>query len=397
MIRQLRRKLLIILMILLSFIFISILVIINYLNYNFNVDQQISQFRKISDKIGVEAFCTETTDHVRLDDWQYGTVMFRHNDKSKILVNKLEEYSDDQLLAYTQSIRSDHSYSGRFHSLVYVRKYYQRSSVVIFLSNDYALKNSRNLMVLSIIFGVLGLAALFLLSTFLTRWLTAPVVNSLEAQKRFISDAGHELKTPLTIISSSIDLLEDEFGAKKNLQYIRLETNRMTVLVNELLTLARIGNTSIPDNFRTFSLSSALVGIALPFESLAYENRISFEINIEDSILFYGNEEQIQRLLSILLDNAFHYTDKEGKISVSAVHMRKKIILTVSNTGEPIPEDKRDKIFQRFYRVNEARETNHTHYGLGLSIAHSIVERHHGKISVDCENGITTFRVILPG
>ena len=396
MIKQLRRKILILLMILLSLIFIGILVIINYFNYSFNIKQQISQFRHTSSKIGVEEFCIDAPASSRLDDWQYGTVSFQADSPSRVLVNRLDGCSDEQLLAYTDAIRSSHSYSGSTHSLVYVRKYYQRSSVIIFLSNDYALDNSRNLMVISMIFGILGLVALFLLSAFLARWLTAPVVYSLEAQKRFISDAGHELKTPLTIISSSVDLLESNIDNKKSLQYIRSETNRMTVLVNELLTLARIGNTSVPDSFQTFSLSSALMGVALPFESLAYENLISFEVNIDESILFYGNKEQIQRLLSILLDNAFHYTDENGKIQVSVVHAHKKIVLTVANTGEPIPQEKRDKIFQRFYRVNEARETEHTHYGLGLSIAHSIVERHRGKITVDCANGITSFQVILP-
>lgn len=395
MIKQLRKHLIIILMLLLSIIFISILVIINYLNYNFNVDHQIRQFRTSLKQIGITEFCTNPPVNPRLEDLTYCTILNKKNEEPRILVNKLSGYTDQKLLDYTEQVLESHTWSGHKHALVYVKSSLEEGSLIFFLDNEYALENSQNLIIVSGIFGVLGLIFLLLFSAFLSKRLTAPVSEALEAQKRFVSDAGHELKTPLTIISSNVDLLESEIGGNKQLQYIRSEANRMSLLVNELLTLARIGNASLPDQFISFSLSHALMSIALPFESIAYENKITFEIDIADNITYHGNQEQIQQLLSILLDNAFHYTSTGGHISVSAGHLHRKIVFSVSNTGEPISEDIREKIFLRFYRANESRSTSEGHYGLGLAIAQSIVERHHGKISVSCQNGTTTFQVTL--
>ncbi len=395
MIKKLRKHLMMILMLLLSIIFISILVIINYLNYNFNVDHQIRKFRSSLKQIGIAEFCANPPVNPRLEDLNYCTILNKKNADSRILINKLNGYTDQKLLDYTEQILESHSWSGHKRSLVYVKSALKENSVIFFLDNEYAFENSKNLIIVSGIFGVLGLVFLLLFSASLSKRLTAPVSEALEAQKRFVSDAGHELKTPLTIISSNVDLLESEIGGNKQLQYIRSEANRMGLLVNELLTLARIGNTALPDHFSSFSLSQALMSIALPFESIAYENRITFETDIAENITYHGNREQIQQLLSILLDNAFHYTPSGGHICVSAGHVHRKTVFSVSNTGEAISKEIQEKIFQRFYRANECRSTSEGHYGLGLSIAHSIVERHHGKISVSCQNGTTTFLVTL--
>lgn len=397
MIKQLRKKLLFLIMLLLSIIFIGFLAVINYLNYTFNINQQIRYFRKISTELGIEAFCKNPPENPRLEDLEYCTVKLSKDTGPEILINQLKETDTEQLLKYADSIQITHSFSGHFHSLVYVRRAYQNSSVVIFLNNDYALENSRNLLIISLIIAFVGLILLFLISTYLTRRLTDPVAASIDSQKQFISDAGHELKTPLTIIDANLDLLEDELGENKHLKYIRSEANHMGTLVSELLTLARLENASIPDYFQSFSLSDALMGIALPFESLAYENQITFDIDIADHLVFYGNQEQLQKLLSILLDNAFQHVSDHGRIQVSVTHHYKKTMISVSNTGDPIPPEMQDKIFQRFYRVNESRETENMNYGLGLSIALSIVKKHHGKINVNCKNGVTTFLVVFSG
>lgn len=395
MIKRLRKYLMLILMLLFSIIFISILVTINYTNYNFNVEHQIRKFRTSLRHIGTEAFCENPPADPRLEELNYCTILKEKDTDPRILVNKLSSRTDEKLLEDAAQILKFHSWSGHRHALVYVKTYYEKNVVIFFLDNEYALENSRNLLIVSVILGILGLAFLFLFSAFLSRRLTSPVSETLEAQKRFVSDAGHELKTPLTVISSNVDLLESEIGNNPQLQYIRSEANRMAALVNELLTLARLENGSLPDRFQAFSLSNALMGTALPFESLAFEHQITFEINIAENLTYHGNQEQIRQLLSILLDNAFHHTKPGGRVCVFAGQAHRKIVFSVSNTGQPIPEEIQDKIFQRFYRANESRPTSEAHYGLGLSIAQSIAERHHGKISVSCRKGVTTFLVTL--
>jgi len=134
----------------------------------------------------------------------------------------------------------------------------------------------------------------------------------------------------------------------------------------------------------------------LPFESIAFEKNIKLTFAIAEGISAYGNEVQLGQVATILIDNAISHTAAEGAIKVELKRSRGTAILQVANTGEAIPADKREKIFERFYRLDKARSRESNHYGLGLSIAKAIITEHKGKISVDCANGWTTFTVTLP-
>ena len=164
-----------------------------------------------------------------------------------------------------------------------------------------------------------------------------------------------------------------------------------------MLTLVRMDNHKTVYHAKvSFSLSRTLMGIVLPFESVAFEHGIFLNTQIEENLNFYGREEEFQQLLSILIDNAIWYTPAKGTITVAARQQHRKIYISVANTGEPIPPQIQEKIFDRFFRADESRENQEGHYGLGLAIAHSIVTQYHGKISVNCKDGITTFQIVLP-
>lgn len=221
-----------------------------------------------------------------------------------------------------------------------------------------------------------------------------PVEETMEKQKQFISDASHELKTPLAVIEANVDVIEAQTGKSKWLTYIQSEIASMDKLINNLLFLAKTENTNKLQSAENFDLSEEVNLVSSMFESMAYEKKISVQYDIQDNIKFNGNKEDIKQVLSVLIDNAIMHTKEKGKIIIK-LEKDKNIILQVKNEGDPIPEEEQEKIFERFYRVDKARNRKQKRYGLGLSIAKSIVEQYNGKIEVNCKEGVTTFKVTL--
>jgi signal transduction histidine kinase len=215
--------------------------------------------------------------------------------------------------------------------------------------------------------------------------MTAPIKKAFDKQRRFISDASHELKTPLTIISANIDVLKNEIGENQRLTHIKFQSERMNELVLDLLSLAKIseGNTSIIRN--KFNISGSVLNTALEFESRAFEEEKKYSYDIEENIEYIGDERQVKQLVSILIDNAIQYSDANGQIKVSLRTQGGYINISVFNTGTGVPENEKKKIFERFYRTDESRSRETGGYGIGLSIAEAIAESHNGKITVSGE------------
>ena len=169
----------------------------------------------------------------------------------------------------------------------------------------------------------------------------------------------------------------------------------MSGLVNNMLTLTRMETTENKLSFQRFDLTETVRGAVMPFESIAYEKQVDLSVSLQESVFLSGNQEQLGRVAAILTDNAVKYTEPGGKISVLLQQNRGKTILQVSNTGPEIPYADRKKIIDRFYRVDKARSRENGSYGLGLSIAKTIVSAHHGTISVDCRNSRNIFTVTI--
>lgn len=255
------------------------------------------------------------------------------------------------------------------------------------LDNAVAFKNLRNTLVIALISGAAAWALLLVLAVFLVNKMTKPVAEAFEKQKRFVADAGHELKTPLAVISANANVLESEIGDNKWISYIQTETGRMDSLVKNLMELAAIDDASKSFNHSVFDLSKAVLSAGLPFESLAFEKGTVIQFEVQPDIIYKGGEEQIKQLVTILLSNAVKYGNERGIIRVSLSAERKKISLSVYNTGQGIENEEKSKIFDRFYRVDKARSRQSGSYGLGLAIAKAIADEHGGKISVDSEYG----------
>ncbi len=246
-----------------------------------------------------------------------------------------------------------------------------------------------------------ALPGFFVVSVLLSRWLVRPVEESWRRQQQFVADASHELKTPLTVLLADADILlghpDDTIRSQSRwVEHLRDEGLRMKGLVEDLLFLARgdAGDRERPRG--RVELSQVCEGCVMSFEPLAFEAGLVLESSVAPGVGVTGDGEELRRLCAILLDNACKYCGPGGTVRVT-LEGGGEAALTVHNTGEPIPAEDQAHLFERFYRADAARGREKGGYGLGLSIAAAIVERHGGKIAVRSTAGEgTAFTVILP-
>lgn len=308
------------------------------------------------------------------------------------------DYTEEQVAALVAQVQKQNKQDGKYESLQYYAQDYQKGTIISFMDCSKDQKFLRQLLFISIVVFLLMESIVFGLTMMLTKRAMQPMQISFEKQKQFISDAGHELKTPLTIISANADILQDEIGENKWLDYIRMQTERMRILVDEMMTLTKMEHSSATATAERFNLSSAVETMALPFESQAFEQQKKFEIDIQPELYFQGNPEQVRRMIGILIDNAFKYSAEHGAIRVSLKEeTSSRAVLEVYNTGKGIREDEKEKIFERFYRSDSSRARATGGYGLGLSIAKSVADAHKMKIEVNSEpEHWITFTVWFP-
>jgi len=259
--------------------------------------------------------------------------------------------------------------------------------ILVFAERSIEIGMLNQLISMSIWVAIVVTMVFILLAAFLARWAAGPIATSISQQHRFVSDASHELKTPLTIISANVDVLQNEIGENQRLSHIRTQIERMSGLIQGLLMLAKTNEGPASALIGEFSLSNAIQNTALEFESRAFEEGKQYTYNVAKNITYNGDEVQIRQLVGILIDNAIRYSDKNGQVDVSLSMGSNRKHLSVYNTGVGVSVAERDRIFERFYRVDESRTRETGGYGVGLSIAKAIVEAHKGKITVASEFG----------
>lgn len=251
----------------------------------------------------------------------------------------------------------------------------------------------------SVIIGIFAFLAFLAISIFLSRWAVKPVAAAWLQQKQFVADASHELKTPLTVIMTNAELLQgegyDDAERKTFSQSILLMSRQMKLLVEKMLELAKSDAEQTKRQIKPVNLSSLILDTVISFEGVFVEKGLTVESSVESEIMVLGNEQALQQMADILLDNAQKYSSPNSKTTVrlySSGHG--KCQLSVSNSGAEIPQEDLKKIFQRFYRMDKARSRDGS-FGLGLSIAESIVTQHKGKIWAESKGGLNTFVVEL--
>lgn len=263
----------------------------------------------------------------------------------------------------------------------------------IYLDCSRSLDNFRAFRNVSILVCLIGVTIISALITFFSGKILRPVAESYEKQQRFITDAGHEIRTPLTIINADVSVLEmEQEGDEPNewLADIRQQTRRLSNLTEELVYLTRmeeVQKTSV--NMKRLNFSKIVGDVAHSFESRALVSEKKYDCSVSEDLFLRGDESALRKLVSILLDNAFKYSSDSGDIRLRFYRQGKSIFLTVSNSVDEIPKDSIPHLFDRFYRADSSRNSETGGHGIGLSIAQAVVRAHGGKIVAYTPDGKT--------
>lgn len=300
------------------------------------------------------------------------------------LITRDNIFSVDEIMAekYAEDILAKGRQKGYYENYRYLVKPDEDGMTIVFLNVYDSLRYGQLLLIASVVIGLISLLAIFGLVLLFSQRAIRPYVRDIERQKRFITDAGHELKTPLTSISTSADIAAMEYEGDEWIANIQKQTVRLTKLVSELVMLSRLDEeTPLPEK-QVFSLSDAAWEIAEPFTAIAEAEGKKYSQQIGEHLYMEGDRNMIQQMLSILLDNAMKYSDAGGEINMDIYSRRNKVCMEVSNSCDLENITDLNRLFDRFYRPDESRSTNTGGFGVGLSIAQAIAETHGGRITV---------------
>lgn len=314
------------------------------------------------------------------------------------VISKDHIYSVDEDTAkeYAEAVLQRGREKGYYGEYRYYVDTGSAGSTVLFLNATPALQFTRTLLIVSTVTGIFSLLVVLVLVLCFSQYAVRPYVKNMERQKQFITDAGHELKTPLTAIATSADIAAMEYEGDEWISSIQKQTARLTRLVGELVTLSRLDEEIPFPEKCTFSVSDAAWETAEPFAVRAKAEGKQYCQHISENLSLYGDRNSIQQLISILLDNAVKYTDAggeirldiyaqggPGKLAGSPIRRRRRICIEVMNTCSLPDTVDLDRLFDRFYRVDESRSTRTGGTGIGLAMAQAIAETHGGKIRAE--------------
>ena len=278
------------------------------------------------------------------------------------------------------------------YDLRYFRSQSPTELTLVFMDISAERAAMRNLRLTCAGIGLLALGLFWTVSFLLARWAVRPVERAWEEQRQFVSDASHELKTPLTVILTSAELMQTDPDPQHPRSILAM-SRRMRELVESLLELARVDNGAVRAAFGVLDLSALVADELLPFEPLYFEGGLTLESQLEEGLHISGSERHLRQVLTILLDNALRYSPENAAVRVELTRQGSSALLTVANPGELTREQCRS-IFRRFYRADPARTAGGS--GLGLAIAQGIVADHGGKIWADSREGTVTLSACLP-
>ena len=346
-------------------------------------DFQPDPRRKYDDLKRKELITAETPYETR-----YFTVSIKDNGTPESIdTGKIAAVSTEDALEMAQRLIAAGKTRGYESNYKYLIKKTDTGRLCIFIDRGRALKSVRDFMIISLLVALGAAAAVFVLIVIFSGIVTKPVAESYEKQKKFITNAGHELKTPLAVINSCTEVIEMEQGESKWTKGITSQTERLATLTGELVALARMDEGSSQLTFESFSLSETVSEILDPFSLMAEQKGLGFTADIKDGIIFKGDKSMIAKLCSILADNAVKYTPEGGTILFTLSAKGRHIILSSENTAEDVEKGAHPELFDRFRRGDSSHSSETPGYGIGLSMAQSIVNAHGGRIEALSKDG----------
>lgn len=396
MIKKLRLKFIAISTLSMVIVLFVILGSINLLNYREMVQNSDMILNLLVENNGVlpkNVYKSKQGNHGKISpetsfESRYFSVFLKKNNTTyEVDTDKIAAVDEDQAVFFAQQLNSHSKERGFISSYRYVKKQTSEGTKIFFLDCTRSVTSFRAFLFSSLFVSALGIVAVFLLVVLLSKMAVDPVSESYEKQKRFITDAGHEIKTPLTIIDADTSILEMEYGESEWIKDIQMQTKRLAGLTNDLIYLSRMEEENTKLQMIDFPFSDVAMEIAQSFQNLAKVQGKVFEVKIDPMLNLCGDENAIRQLLSILLDNAVKYSGDRGKICLDIRKKGKNLKISVYNTAQSITKENIEHLFDRFYRKDASRNSETGGYGIGLSIAKAVVAAHKGKITASSMDG----------
>ena len=322
---------------------------------------------------------------------RYFTARFDSEGNMTVNLDNLASLTEDEAGALAASVYAQGREKGFADGYRWRRTQAEGAgTLLLFLNCVRELDTFRSFLYASIGISLIGILGVFLLLLLFSGRIVRPIAESYEKQKRFITDAGHELKTPITIIQADADVLASELeGGEENewIADIRRQTRRLTALTADLIYLSRMEEETLPQQMQVFSLSELTEETARSFQAIARSQEKAFQLSVTPGLQMTGDEKAVGKLVSILLDNAMKYSPPGGTVSAVLERAGRNARLTVRNTASQIGKGNADRLFERFAREDRSRSSETGGFGLGLAIAKAVTEAHHGKIHAESEDG----------
>ncbi len=407
--KKLKNKVFYTILLILSICLFSIIFIFNTKNYmeqkNKIIDslEMLSNNKKDNDLVPPEKplddkNMNDNKDEIRYMDSVIYTVLIDSNNNIKEVINHSNnDISQEEIKKIATNILSSNKIKKMKINFLYFSKYsylYNSKDSLVIYDNTNIRNTLRTSLFISLIILVVLFIFFYYISKIITRWITNPVGDAFNKQKEFIEDASHELKTPLSVIISSADMLKITKENEKWIKNIKYESDRMNYLISNLLDLAS-SEKKETFTFENKNLSEIVELSLLAFEGRAYEENVKLKYDVQSNIYMSLDENSIKQLVEILLDNAIKHSLKGKIVNVILKMTGNDITLLVSNKGDTIPKEEEEKIFDRFYKIDKSRNRKKGTYGLGLAIAKNIVINHNGVISASSKDDITTFKILF--
>lgn len=310
-------------------------------------------------------------------------------------IDKIASIDANKAATIAKNLYDKKFYSGFYGDYKYDTVLTNTTTMYIFVDISNELGYFRSFLLVSVLVGLVTFILIFALLAILSGRVTKPIAESYEKQKQFITDASHEIKTPLTIIGANAEVLEMQGVQNEWTESIKEQVKRLSSLTEKLVFLSKMEEENNNLNSTDFSLSDAVEETIKPFYSITISKGLKIESNIQKNITYCGDEKLIRQLVSILLDNALKYSDDNGIITVELKHVDNKTQLLITNPANKLADGNQNVLFERFYRGDKSRNSADGGHGIGLSIANAIVLAHKSKISAYKKDGQITFSIIF--